>query len=106
MRVDQYQVIVVNLDPTIGREIKKTRPCVVISPDEMNHHLSTIVIAPLTSIKRNYPTRTKILDGKVSRVALDHIRTIDKKRIVTLGNRISTKEITAIKSILKATYVD
>jgi mRNA interferase MazF len=107
MTIDQYQIVVVNLDPTIGREIKKTRPCIVISPDEMNHNLSTVVVAPLTSTKRNYPTRTKIeVEGKISRVALDQIRTIDKKRIVTVGNQISVKETLEIKSILKKTYVD
>ena len=107
MNVDQYQIVVVNLDPTIGREIKKTRPCIVISPDEMNHNLSTVVVAPLTSTQRNYPTRTKIdVAGKISRVALDQIRTIDKQRIVTAGERISVKEALEIKSILKRTYID
>jgi mRNA interferase MazF len=79
MEVSQYQEVVVNLDPTVGSEIKKTRPCVVISPDEMNHNLNSIVIAPLTTTKRNYPTRVKVdIGGKVSRVTLDQIQTIDK----------------------------
>jgi len=107
MEISQYQVVVVNLDPTIGNEIKKTRPCVVISPNEMNSTLGTIVIAPLTSNKRNYPTRSKIIvQGKESRIALDQIRTIDKRRVIKLGEFISTKEEVAIKAILKETYVD
>ena len=107
MEVRQYQVVVVNLDPTIGKEIKKTRPCVVISPDEMNSTLGTIVIAPLTSNKRNYPTRAKIIvQGKESRAALDQIRTIDKRRVVKLGEFINTKEQVSIKAVIKETYVD
>ena len=107
MEISQYQVVVVNLDPTIGNEIKKTRPCIVVSPDEMNTTLGTIVIAPLTTTKRDYPTRTKILvQGKESRVALDQIRTIDKRRIVKVGERITTKELLSIKAIIKETFVD
>jgi len=107
MEVSQYQVVVVNLDPTVGSEIKKTRPCVVISPDEMNHNLKTIVIAPLTTTKRNYPTRVKVdIDGKASRVTLDQIRTIDKQRIIEVRNRLGVKEIVAIKSIIHRTYVE
>jgi len=107
MELKQYQVVVVNLDPTIGKEIKKARPCIIISPDEINSTLGTIVIAPLTSNKRNYPTRTKVVaQGKESRVALDQIRTIDKKRIVKVGEFINTKEQIAIKAIIRETYVD
>ncbi len=107
MEVSQYQIVTVNLDPTIGSEIKKTRPCAVISPDEMNRHLRTIVIAPLTSTRNNYPTRVKvIIEGRVSRIALDQIRTIDKARIVKIGNRISEEEIIELKSIIRRTYVE
>ena len=107
MEVNQYQIVTVNLDPTIGSEIKKTRPCIVISPDEMNRHLSTVVIAPLTSTNKNYPTRVEVLiENRVSRIALDQIRTIDKIRIVRTGNQISTKEIIEVKSIIRRTYVE
>ncbi len=107
MEVSQYQIVIVNLDPTIGSEIKKTRPCVVISPDEMNRHLRTVVVAPLTSKKNNYPTRLKVMiDERVSRIALDQIRTIDKIRIVKTGNIISEKEIRELKSIIRRTYVE
>jgi len=60
MELKQYQIVLVNLDPTIGSEIKKTRPCVIISPDEMNAHLDTIIVAPMTTKSRQYPTRIKV----------------------------------------------
>jgi mRNA interferase MazF len=107
MELRQYKIVTVNLDPTIGSEIKKTRPCVIISPDEMNEHLSTLVIAPMTSNKRKYPTRVKVnYEGKVGMIVLDQIRTIDKKRIVNVGGEISTKEIVELKLVLKKTYVE
>ncbi|AXG69610.1 endoribonuclease MazF [Kordia sp. SMS9] len=81
--VNQFEVHLVSLDPTTGREIKKTRPCVIISPDEMNHVLSTVIIAPMTSTVRKYPTRvlSEFQDKKGS-IVLDQIRTVDKKRLV------------------------
>jgi mRNA interferase MazF len=107
MEINQYQIITVNLDPTVGSEIKKTRPCIVISPNEMNRQISTIVIAPITSTKKNYPTRVKIsVNQRVSRIALDQIRTIDKSRIIKSGDFISMKETIVLKSIMKRTYVD
>ncbi len=79
----RYEVCLINLDPTIGSEIKKTRPCVIISPNEMNRNISTLIVAPLTSTKRNYPTRINCrVQGKQGQIVLDQIRTIDKKRIV------------------------
>lgn len=103
MKVSQYQVVIVNLDPTIG----KTRPCIVISPDEINHNLSTVVIAPLASSKRNYPSRMKVnIEGKVSALALDQIRTIDRQRIVKIGSVVTTKERLEIKALIKKIYVD
>lgn len=103
----QYQIVVVNLDPTVGSEIKKTRPCVILSPDEMNTHLKTVVVAPLTSTNRNYPTRCKVeIGGRISRVALDQIRTIDKRRIVEVQQRLRSKEVVEIKAILRRTYIE
>ncbi len=79
----RYEVYLVNLDPTIGSEIKKTRPCVIISPNEMNKNISTIIIAPLTSTQRNYPTRVNCqIQGKEGQIVLDQIRTVDKKRLI------------------------
>lgn len=107
MEIKQYQIILVNLDPTIGSEIKKTRPCVVISPNEMNKYLNTIVIAPMTTSSKNYPTRIKIEhDNKTSYVVLDQIRTVDKRRIVKILGQLTNAETRNLKSVLKETYVD
>lgn len=103
----QYQIILVNLNPTIGSEIKKIRPCVVISPNEMNKYLRTVVIAPVTTSSKKYPTRVKIKHGnKFGRVVLDQIRTIDKQRIVKIFGELHDSEIQRLKSVLKETYVD
>lgn len=107
MEINQYDIILVNLDPTVGSEIKKTRPCVVVSPNEMNRHLRTIVIAPMTSSSKNYPTRVEIKhDNKMGWIVLDQIRTIDKQRIINQLGRLSNPEIKEVKAILKETYVD
>jgi len=107
MEISQYQIVLVNLDPTIGSEIKKTRPCVVISPNEMNKYLRTIVIAPMTTISKKYPTRIEVKhDGKIGWVVIDQIRTIDKQRIIKSLGRLSVPEIKEVKSVLKETYID
>lgn len=107
MEIKQYQIILVNLDPTIGSEIKKTRPCVVISPNEMNKYLRTSVVAPITTSSKNYPTRVQIKhDNKMGLTVLDQIRTIDKQRIIRGLGKLSIPEIKEIKSILKETYID
>jgi len=107
MEINQYQIILVNLDPTLGSEIKKTRPCVVISPNEMNKFLNTIVIAPMTTSSKNYPTRIEIKhDNKIGWVVLDQIRTIDKQRIIKDLGQLTKAEINALKSVLKETYID
>ncbi len=107
MEINQYQIILVNLDPTLGSEIKKTRPCVVISPDEMNKNLNTVVIAPLTTSSKNYPTRIEIKhDNKIGWIVLDQLRTIDKIRIVKTLGQLSNPDISKLKSVLKETYVD
>src|SRR5450432_3958619 len=79
----RFDIFLVSLDPTAGSEIKKTRPCVVISPDEMNRHIQTVIIAPLTSKGNNYPSRIHLtFQGKKGQVVLDQIRTVDKARLV------------------------
>ena len=99
--------MLVNLDPTIGNEIKKTRPCVVISPIEMNKYLQTIVIAPMTTSSKNYPTRVEVkLENKIGWIVLEQIRTIDKQRIIKTLDRLPKPEIKEVKSIIKETYVD
>lgn len=107
MEISQYQIVLVNLDPTIGSEIKKTRPCVVISPIEMNKYLQTIVIAPMTTSSKNYPTRVEVKhENKIGWIVLDQIRTIDKQRIIKTLGRLSKPKIKEVKSIIKETYVD
>ena len=107
MAVDQYDIVLVNLDPTIGSEIKKIRPCVVISPNEMNHSISTIIIAPMTTSNRAYPTRVKIKhDNKEGYIVLDQIRTIDRKRIIKKFEALKPKEILKVKLVIKEMLVD
>ena len=107
MELNQYQIVLVNLDPTQGSEIKKTRPCVIISPDEMNKHLRTIIVAPMTTKSRKYPTRIEVKhDEKIAWIVIDQIRTIDKQRIIKVVGRLSQAEIKKIKSVLKETFVD
>lgn len=90
--VKQFEVYLINLDPTSGSEIKKTRPCVVVSPNEM-HGLNTVIIAPMTSICKIYPTRISVFfEGKEGYIVLDQIRTVDKSRLVKLLGKIE-KEI-------------
>jgi mRNA interferase MazF len=107
VEVKQYQIILVNLDPTIGSEIQKTRPCVIISPNEMNDHLRTITIAPMTTSSKEYPTRVKVNhNGHQGWVVLDQIRTIDKVRIIKTYDSLTHSEIRACKKVIKETFVD
>jgi len=107
MELKQYQIVLVNLDPTIGSEMKKTRPCVIISPDEMNKYLQTIVVAPMTSNSKPYPTRIEVKHNKTKGwVVLDQIRTIDRKRVVKTFDFLTVKEIYKLKTIMQETFVD
>ena len=79
----RFDVYLINLDPTIGREIKKTRPCLIISPDEMNEYISTVIVAPMTSRIKDYPSRvTCTFQGTKGQIVLDQIRTVDKTRLI------------------------
>jgi len=92
MVVKRFEVHLVNLDPTIGSEIKKTRPCVVVSPDEMNRYISTVIVAPMTTKGKAYPTRVKCkFEGKTGQVVLDQLRTVDKRRLVKRLGQIDRK---------------
>lgn len=103
----QYQIVIVNLDPTIGSEIKKTRPCVILSPDEMNRPLRTVIIVPITSKSKKYPTRIRInFQENDNWVVIDQICTIDKRRITKALDMLSKEEITEIKAVIKETLVD
>jgi mRNA interferase MazF len=89
MVVNRFDVYLVNLDPTVGSEIKKTRPCLVISPDEMNRWIRTVIVAPMTTKGQSYPTRVSCeFQGKDGQVVLDQIRTVDKSRLVQKLGRI------------------
>lgn len=103
----QYEIVLVNLDPTVGSEIKKTRPCVIISPNEMNHNLQTITVAPMTSTSRKYPTRIKIKhNNQAGWIVIDQIRTVDKRRIVKNLGVLSSSEIDSCKKVIQETFVD
>ena len=107
MELKQYQIVLINLDPTIGSEMKKTRPCVIISPNEMNKFLKTIIIAPMTSNLKAYPTRIQInYDKRQGSVVLDQIRTVYILRVVKLLDALNEKDTTKVKKVLKETYVD
>ena len=107
MDILQYNVFLINLDPTIGREIKKTRPCLIISPDEMNKHIGTVIIAPMTTKSHKYPTRVSLtFKKKRGWIVLDQIRTIDKKRIVKHIGKITDKTVDEVKKIIKEMLVD
>jgi mRNA interferase MazF len=92
MEVKRFEVFLVNLDPTVGSEIKKTRPAVVISPNEMNSYIRTVIIAPMTTKGRTYPTRVSCtFGGKEGQIVLDQIRTVDKVRLVKKLGSIDSK---------------
>jgi len=107
MEIKQYELVLVNLNPTIGSEMKKTRPCVVISPNEMNKFLQTIVIAPMTSSSKPYPTRVEVKQAKTKGwIVLDQIRTVDRIRIIKKLGDLTSKEIEVLKAVIMETYVD
>ncbi len=107
MELGQYQIVLVNLEPTISSEIKKTRPCVVVSPDEMNRHLRTVIVAPMTTKSRSYPTRVRLKKQNESGwVVIDQLRTIDKQRIIKILGELSPVEINKTKRIIKEMLVD
>jgi mRNA interferase MazF len=92
----------VNLDPTVGSEIRKSRPCVVVSPDEMNRHVRTVVVAPLTSSGRAYPTRVPTrFAGKDGQVVIDQLRTVDKVRLAKRLGALEAREAAAVLEVLR-----
>ncbi len=101
MEINRFDVFLIALDPTIGHEIKKTRPCTVISPDEMNHHIGTVIIAPMTTKGRDYPTRVPCtFQGVEGQIVLDQIRTIDKRRLVKKRGRLSSSAVDHVLNVL------
>lgn len=106
MELKQYEIVLVNLDPTIGSEIKKTRPCVIISPNEMNKYLRTVTVAPMTTKSKNYPTRVEVKhENKIGWVVIDQISQIDKQRIIKILGRLSKPEVKEVKAVIEETFV-
>lgn len=107
MGINRFEVFLVNLDPTVGHEINKTRPCLVISPNEMNHHISTVIVAPMTTRGRKYPTRISCtFQGKMGQIILDQIRTVDQKRLVKKLGTISKGTQEKTLSILQELFAN
>ena len=107
MVVKRFDVHLVNLDPTVGREIKKTRPCLVISPDEMRQHISTVIVAPMTTQGNAYPTRIPCrFQGKDGQIVLDQIRTVDKTRLVKRLGQINTATQKAVLTLLAEMFAE
>jgi mRNA interferase MazF len=107
MVVNRFDVFLVNLDPTIGSEIKKTRPCLIISPNEINHHISTVIVAPMTTKGQPYPTRVACqFQGKEGQIVLDQIRTIDKTRLIKLLGQITAEEQKVVLDILAEIFAE
>ncbi len=101
MEVNRFEVYLVNLDPTIGSEIRKKRPCLVISPDEMNHHIRTVIVAPMTTKSQAYPTRVGCrFSGKSGQVVLDQIRTVDRVRLVKRLGRLDRRAAERVLAVL------
>ena len=106
MTVKQYEIYWAELDPTVGSEIQKTRPCLVITPNEMNNNINTIIIAPLTTKSHNFPTRLKTnVDGKECWVVIDQIRAIDKSRLIGKIGELDKKDIVTLKNIMSEMLV-
>jgi mRNA interferase MazF len=107
MVIRQYDVFLIALDPTIGHEIKKSRPCVIISPDEMNKFIETVIIAPMTTKTKSYPTRVPItFKRKEGWIVLDQLRTVDKRRLIQNLGKVDQKTVLKIKSVIKEMLVD
>jgi mRNA interferase MazF len=105
MEIKRFQVYLVNLDPTIGHEIRKIRPCLIISPNEMNRHIGTVIVAPMTTKGRNYPTRIQCsFQDKKGQVVLDQIRTVDKKRLVKKLGTLNSKAQNSVLKILQELF--
>ena len=105
MVINRFDVYLVGLDPTIGYEIQKTRPCLVVSPDEMNRHIRTVIIAPMTSASKDYPTRVSCtFKKKQGHIVLDQIRTIDKTRLIKRLGTIDSKAQSDVVSVLQRMF--
>ncbi|MDY6953352.1 MAG: type II toxin-antitoxin system PemK/MazF family toxin [Thermodesulfobacteriota bacterium] len=105
MVANRFDVYLTNLDPTVGSEIQKARPCLVISPDEMNRHIRTVIVAPMTSAAKDYPTRVNCrFKRKQGQIVLDQIRTIDKTRLIKKLGSIDAKTQARVISVLQQLF--
>jgi len=105
MEVKRFEVYLIDLDPTKGHEIKKTRPCLILSPDEMNRFISTVIVAPLTTKGKNYPSRVScVFQNKNGQIVLDQLRTVDKKRLEKRLGKISPKAQSAVILVLQEMF--
>ena len=107
MVVKRFDVFLVNLDPTIGSEIKKTRPCLVVSPDEMNRHIRTVIVAPMTTRGVSYPTRVSCkFKGKQGQIVLDQLRTVDRLRLVRKLGSLSRQVQEPVLTVLTEMFAE
>ena len=103
----RFEVYLVSLDPAIGSEIRKTRPCVVISPDEMNRHIRTVIIAPLTTVSRTDPSRvTCTFQGKKGQIVLDQIRTVDRSRLAKRLGALTKSQAASVLAVLAEMFAE
>lgn len=105
VNINRFDILLISLDPTKETEINKTRPCVVISPNEMNKYINTLIVAPMTSKIKNYPTRVTVtFDSKKGNIVLDQIRTIDKSRIIKKLGALDNETINLVFKTLEAIF--
>ena len=105
MVVNRFDVFLINLDPAVGSEIQKTRPCLIVSPDEMNRYIRTVIVAPMTTAAKEYPTRVACrFRGKRGQIVLDQIRTIDKVRLVKKLGTVDPRAQLEIISVLQRLF--
>lgn len=105
MAINRFEVYAINLDPTVGSEIKKKRPCVVVSPDEMNHNIRTVIVAPMTTKGQAYPTRVLCrFKGKSGQVVLDQIRTVDRSRLIKKLGSVDGKTGSLVLKVLQEMF--
>ncbi len=105
--ISRFDVLLVSLDPTQGHEIRKTRPCVIISPDEMNHHINTVIVAPMTTKGRDYPTRIPLtFQHKKGQIVLDQIRTVDKTRLTKRLGKLDKNTAARVLTVLHEMFAE